>query len=78
MTSTRVPRAGTKRVLSPVGLLDITDSRVTAHTGHRVEIVQPFGCPRNGTMNMAYVDCITCGDHPRMFIGLVNIASLVK
>ena len=81
MSSTRAPRVGTKRTLQPAGLLDITSVRVTEHTGHQVELTQPYGCPKNGTMGMAYVDCLTCtaadGLH-RKFVGLVNIASLVK
>lgn len=89
MTTTRAPRVGSKRTLQPAGILDMFDDRVTDHTGHTVELTQPFGCPRNGTMGMAYVDCVTCGaekarildidpEKSRIFVGLVNIASLVK
>ena len=79
MTTTRAPRVGSKRILNPAGLLDITSARVTDHTGHQVELTQPYGCPKNGTMAMAYVDCLDCtaadGLH-RKFVGLVNLASL--
>lgn len=65
--------------LKPIGLLDVADKRVTQHARHTVEVVQPGqGCPRNGTMGMAYVDCQTCADADghRVFVGLVNISSL--
>lgn len=78
----KAPRTGSVRTLSPAGLLDITDQRVVDHTGHQVEVTQPFGCPKNGTMGMCYVDCIDCSDTEStpgvFFIGLVNIASLEK
>ena len=89
MSSTRAPRVGTIRILQPAGLLDMFDNRVTDHTGHTVEVSQPYGCPRNGTMGQCYVDCVTCGAEKarildidpgksRVFIGLVNLASLTK
>jgi hypothetical protein len=72
------PRTGSTHVLTPNGLLDVGDRRVTSHVGHTVKVVQPTGCPRNGTMGMAYVDCQTCTDasERRVFVGLVNVASL--
>jgi hypothetical protein len=73
------PRTGSVHTLKPIGLLDVADKRVTQHAGHTVEVVQPGqGCPRNGTMGMAYVDCQTCADADghRVFVGLVNISSL--
>ena len=57
--------------LVPAGLLDLTDERVTRHAGALVQIVQPPGCPRNGTFGMVYVQTLD-GE----FIGLVNKASL--
>lgn len=77
--STRAPRVGSKRTLRPAGLLDLADSRVTNHTGHEVVLTQPYGCPKNGTMRMAYVNCVTCTEPGHVyFIGLVNLASLTK
>lgn len=59
--------------LEPAGVLDITDPRVVQHEGTEVQIIQPHGCPRNGTFGQVYVQTVE-GD----FIGLVNKASLVK
>jgi hypothetical protein len=64
----------TKYILQPAGLLDLTDSRVARHAGATVIKVQPHGCPKNGTMRMCYVERVDTGE----FIGLVNLASLVK
>ena len=60
--------------LEPQGLLDLADRRVMHHAGTEVHIVQPHGCPRNGTMGQTYVQNVDTGE----FIGLVNQASLVK
>lgn len=59
-------------VLEPAGLLDLTEPRIMAHKGVEVQKVQPFGCPRNGTMRMCYVQVAETGE----FIGMVNEASL--
>lgn len=59
--------------LLPVGM-DRTDKRVSVHEGADVVKVQPYGCPRNGTMGMCYVERSDNGH----FIGLVLQASLVK
>ena len=75
------PRVGSKRTLEPAGLLDMFDQRVTDHTGHKVQLTQPYGCPKNGTMGMAYVNCLDCTDEGAQrpfFVGLVNVASLVN
>jgi hypothetical protein len=61
-------------ILEPAGLLDVCDPRVTGHAGAEVRKVQPVGCPRNGTMRMAYVERVDTGE----FVGLVNLASLRK
>lgn len=44
------PRTGSIRILRPAGLLDTTDTRVTKFAGRKVRVIQPYGCPRNGTM----------------------------
>ena len=59
--------------LEPAGLLDTTSARVMKHAGAEVQKIQPFGCPKNGTMGQVYVQTVE-GE----FIGLVNKASLVK
>lgn len=76
--TTRAPRPGTQGILSPRGLFDM-ERRVLDHEGHRVEVTQPYGCPRNGTMGHMYVNCVTCteGERP-FFIGLVLISSFVR
>jgi hypothetical protein len=72
MTKTRTPRVGTVHTLKPVGLFDLMDSRVMAHEGEQVKVVQPFGCPKNGTMGHLYVERADTGE----FIGLVLVSSL--
>jgi hypothetical protein len=53
--------------------MDRTDKRVTAFAGREVQMIQPVGCPKNGTFGMVYTQTVE-GD----FIGLVSKASLVK
>lgn len=75
MSAPRAPRVGIPGKLVPTGLFDLCDNRVMAHKDHRVIVVQPSGCPRNGTMGHMYVDCETCGGK---FVGLVLISSFQK
>jgi hypothetical protein len=63
-------RRGSLYILCPVGM-DATDSRVTQWSDYIVRVIQPYGCPRNGTMGHCYVETRT-GE----FIGLVLLASL--
>jgi hypothetical protein len=60
--------------LQPIGLMDRGDPRVMRHAGTEVRKVQPYGCPRNGTMRMTYVERVDTGE----FIGLVCLSSLTK
>lgn len=60
--------------LEPGGLLDRGSARVMAYAGRDVHKVQPTGCPKNGTMRMAYVQTVEEGE----FIGLVSIFSLKR
>jgi hypothetical protein len=60
--------------LSPNGLLDRTSAHVMQHAGAEVRKVQPYGCPKNGTMRQCYVERVDTGE----FIGLVNESSLVR
>lgn len=90
MSKPRAPRPGSIRILHKLAVFDKCDPRVEQHEGHWVEIVQPFGCPPNGTMGHCYVDCVSCGDakakmlglsdkaKSRIFIGLVCLGSLYK
>ena len=78
MSKPRAPRAGSVRVLYKLAIMDL-DSRVMPHTGHQVEVTQPFGCPPNGTMGHCYVNCLTCSEGERVFfLGLVCLGSLYK
>jgi hypothetical protein len=54
--------------------MDRTDARVMKHAGATVRKVQPYGCPRNGTMRMCYVE----RTDNREFIGLVCLSSLKR
>jgi hypothetical protein len=56
----------------PVGY-DCFDPKTTLVSGDIVVKIQPYGCPRNGTMNHCYVGDPETGN----FIGLVYLASLV-
>ena len=76
----RAPAVGTRRLLDPAGF-DKFEPRVTEHTGHRVELTQPYATPKNGTMGHAYVNCLECKEksgYQPFFVGLVLLSSLVK
>lgn len=60
--------------LEPAGLMDRGSERVMRHSGAEVQIIQPAGCPPNGTMGMTYVQVAGSGE----FIGLVCNTSLRK
>lgn len=64
----------TTYTLNPKGLADLTDKRVMTHKDAEVRKVQPYGCPRNGTMGHCYVERVDTGQ----FIGLVLETSLEK
>ncbi len=67
-----MPKAKPVYMLTPVGLLDGTDPRITRHTGQLVQKVQPAGTPRNGLMAMCFVQHADTGQ----FIGQVCESSL--
>jgi hypothetical protein len=67
----RFPRKGSIHKLDLV-LFDRMQDNSAPYDGHTVRVVQPFGCPRNGTMNMGYVEDASTGE----FIGLVCRNSL--
>jgi hypothetical protein len=67
----KFPRTGSVHTLGPaLALLDKCD-RLRPYVGQQVRVVQPYGCPRNGTMDQGYVE--TIDGH---FIGLVCRSSL--
>jgi hypothetical protein len=68
-----VPQAKPVYMLSPVGLLDRGDPRITRHTGQLVQKVQPAGTPRNGLMAMCFLQLADTGQ----FIGQVCESSLI-
>ena len=57
----------------PAGF-DIFDPKTTLRPGALVVKVQPYGCPKNGTMGQTYVGDSQTGT----FIGMVALASLTK
>lgn len=69
----RAPKVGVVRTLVPV-MMDACDARVSPWSGRPVRVVQPYGCPKNGTMGMCYVEDVETG----RFIGLVCCNSLRK
>ncbi len=76
----RTPRVGAVRTFEPV-LFDLVSANTrNVVKGTKVRVVQPYGCPKNGTMGMCYVEYANGtgeGSTPE-FIGLVCINSLVK
>ena len=71
MTKPRFPRVGSVRKLDLV-LFDRISGNSAPYDGRIVRVIQPFGCPRNGTMDMGYVEDAETGE----FIGLVCRNSL--
>jgi hypothetical protein len=61
-------------MLSPAGLLDRSEPRITRHTGQLVQKVQPAGTPRNGLMGMCFVQHADTGQ----LIGQVCESSLTS
>lgn len=58
----------------PVPFDKFTKRTVEIPDGARLVKVQPFGCPKNGTMGMCYVEDLDTGE----FYGLVCLNSLVR
>jgi hypothetical protein len=69
--ATKRVRTGTKYIYYPV-LLDRVDGRTGLVPGTIVKVIQPYGCPKNGTMGHTYVGDAETGK----FIGLVCCNSL--
>lgn len=67
-----MPQAKPVYMLTPAGLLDRSDPRITRHTGQLVQKVRPAGTPRNGVMGMCFVQHADTGE----FIGQVCESSL--
>lgn len=67
---TRV-RVGQRFTFERTGLDRFAGYAHTPQNGTIVEVCQPYGCPRNGTMGQCYVQRPGGG-----FIGMVAIASL--
>jgi len=57
----------------PVLFDRMQDRKVPLAAGTLVRKVQPFGCPRNGTMGQCYVEGLD-----GTFYGLVCVGSLVR
>jgi hypothetical protein len=60
-------------VYEPVLFDRMQDRKVPLAAGTPVRKVQPFGCPRNGTMGQCYVEGLD-----GTFYGLVCVNSLVR
>jgi len=58
----------------PVFMDKWSDNAGHVPSGTLVKVIQPYGCPKNGTMGMCYVDNADTGE----FIGLICINSLQK
>lgn len=71
MANKRTPRVGSIHKLDLV-LFDRFAGNSAAYDGRVVRVIQPFGCPKNGTMGMLYVEDKETGE----FIGLVCVNSL--
>ncbi len=69
-----MPKATAVYTLNPTGLLDRTSSRITGHMGALVQKVQPHGTPRNGTLQMCFVQHAETGE----LIGQVCESSLTS
>jgi hypothetical protein len=67
-----LPSAKPVYTLTPRGLLDEKDPRITRHAGADVQKVQPHGAPPNGLMGMCFVQLADSGE----FIGQVSESSL--
>ena len=73
----RAPRIGSLRVFDPVLFDRLRDNTRAVPAGTLVRVIQPHGCPKNGTMGMCYVEYAgapPASDHK--FIGLACINSL--
>jgi hypothetical protein len=67
-----MPSAKPVYTLTPRGLLDRGDPRITRHAGADVQKVQPHGTPRNGVMGMCFVQLADSGE----LIGQISESSL--
>ena len=66
-------RKGSTYIFDPCGW-DIYDAKeYTPKKGDKVKVCQPYGCPRNNTMNHCYVETME-----GKFLGLVHCNSLTK
>lgn len=70
----KTPRVGSLHTFDPVGWDLFRPHAGTPAKDQRVRVVQPSGCPRNGTMGHCYVEDAETG----AFCGLVLINSLRK
>jgi hypothetical protein len=51
-----------------------TQKNTGLRVGERVKVIQPYGCPKNGTMGQCYIGKADTGE----FIGMVCCNSLQK
>jgi hypothetical protein len=67
------PRVGAVRTYKPVFFDKMQDNTMALKEGAKLRVIQPYGCPKNGTMGMCYAETLD-GE----FVGLVCINSLEK
>jgi hypothetical protein len=67
----RSPRVGSIKTYKPVPFDRFYEHTAWIPEGMKLRVIQPYGCPKNGTMGMCYVEELN-GD----FVGLVCINSL--
>ncbi len=68
----KTPRTGSTWAFEAAGFDVFHRMAHTPEDGTLVRVVQPSGCPKNGTMGQCYVERADNGE----FIGMVSIASL--
>jgi hypothetical protein len=67
------PRIGAVRTYKPVMFDKFYEHTADVPEGTKLRVIQPYGCPKNGTMGMCYVEYLD-----GTFLGLVCINSLEK
>ena len=73
MAKDKRTRVGTVWTYEPVWMDRSSKHLSGIPAGTLLRVIQPHGCPRNGTMGCTYVELADSGD----FVGLVMINSLV-
>lgn len=71
----KTPRKGSVWFFRPSSMSwDVIDKQFDLPFNTQVQVVQPYGCPKNGTMGHCYIS----NAKTKAFIGLVQVSSLQK